>query len=206
MEAVRRIRHGRVRLGMGMDEHVRVAEYHRRFPTPLQWRPPTDGWRKLMSKRERQLRRIQDMQQRWDGFMDLMQSGALVQNYTRRGFEVVQTPPEVQSQLQAVLEQKLRDAPHESMQSSTTLMMPVTPRFIHHGNEQLLTSLQPMHEVGDRSPSPARKLRATSRAPSLEQHMSSPHGTCCTSRRGAGRDCSQSLPTVCVYTGTGPRC
>lgn len=132
-----------------MDEESRVQEHNRRWPVPLQWQPRTPGWQKRMSTRERQLRKISDMQQRWDGFTDLMQSGALVQNFTRDGFEIVRTPIEVQARLHASLQNGLRDAPPEGLDSGTARMISPEPRFIHQPllNHELIKMLQPMHEV-----------------------------------------------------------
>ena len=77
-----------------MREELRLQEHRRRhqFTASLPWWPGTDGWRRVFAAREVQLRRLEDRQQRWDGWTDLMQAGVLMPNFTTIGFKVARTP------------------------------------------------------------------------------------------------------------------
>lgn len=133
------------------DERVRVIEHKRRhnFSAELPWRPATDGWRRVFAAREIQLRRLtHDVQQRWDGWTDLMQAGVLTPNFTSTGFKVVRAPVALHQKLHASLMQGLPNAPKELLSSFDNKLLHPRPSFVHQENlnNEVLTSLKPLHE------------------------------------------------------------
>ena len=133
-----------------MREELRLQEHRRRhqFTASLPWRPGTDGWRRVFAAREVQLRRLEDRQQRWDGWTDLMQAGVLMPNFTTIGFKVARTPIALHEKLHQSLMQGLLSAPAEELTSFDDRMMNPHPRFILQQslNAEVLTSLKAMHE------------------------------------------------------------
>eukprot|EP00980_Cylindrotheca_fusiformis_P011789 scaffold2816_cov121-Cylindrotheca_fusiformis.AAC.5 len=63
-------------------EEERVAEYHKReYKWPLrddQYHPNTDGWRNLMKRRFAQIIANEELQERWDGWLQTMASAMVV--------------------------------------------------------------------------------------------------------------------------------
>ena len=134
----------------GPSEVDRVIRHKQKWSTGLPpIRPNTTGWVKLMVAREQQLRRLtKDVQQRWDGFMDLMQSSRIVPNFTRSGFEKRRTLPMVHEKLSSRLLGGLAAAADEQLGISGLLITPQTKFVPLTPNEEevILKQLQPMHE------------------------------------------------------------
>ena len=134
----------------GPSEADRVIRHKQKWSTGLPpIRPNTTGWVKLMVAREQQLRRLtKDVQQRWDGFMDLMQSSRIVPNFTRSGFEKRRTLPMVHEKLSSRLLGGLAAAADEQLGISGLLITPQTKFVPLTPNEEevILKQLQPMHE------------------------------------------------------------
>ena len=59
-----------------------------------------------MDRRIAQISRIEDSQQKWDGYLVAMQQGIWVKNYTERGFAVVDCPKDLYDKLYASFHQK----------------------------------------------------------------------------------------------------
>jgi hypothetical protein len=53
------------------------------------------AWIDYMDRRMAQIARISDSQQRWDGYLVAMQQGIFVQNYTAKGWAVVDCPKDM---------------------------------------------------------------------------------------------------------------
>ena len=165
-----------------MVEEQRVEEYMRRglrWP-PLQWTPDTPGWRSLWQRREVQIRAIQDVQQRWDGWNGLVQSASLTPNFTRNGFEIVQAPVAIHEKLAASLHAGLQtDLPKEQGWSDSLCSLQsacVHPRFVEQQglNDWVLAELQPLLEAWSATrlqPVIAYGLRVYGNGSTLRMHL-----------------------------------
>ncbi|KAL1505123.1 hypothetical protein AB1Y20_008882 [Prymnesium parvum] len=133
-----------------MIEEVRLREHRLRhnFSSELPWQPPTAGWRRLWASREAQLRRLADVQQRWDGWTDLMQAGVLVPNFTRLGFSRAPTPPALHRKLRAALDAGLAHAAEEALSAHDDLLLRPRPKFISQPqlNREAMEALLRAHE------------------------------------------------------------
>jgi hypothetical protein len=95
---------GLARIVVSVGEQERLEGWSRRGHTdPPEWSPATAGWRALMDRRMGQVERIPDEQGKWDGWMTLVTQGALVQNFTRTGFAVVDGPKDIHRRLREAL-------------------------------------------------------------------------------------------------------
>jgi hypothetical protein len=85
-----------------LTEHERLEErdkrYSREWP-PTKVTPDTDGWRKLTLERLRQVAEIDDLDRRYEGYMQTVMSGFVVQNFTEFGFGLARGPEQLSSDL-----------------------------------------------------------------------------------------------------------
>lgn len=129
-------------------ERSRMVRRQQRFPDGLSVTPNTPGWVELMTRREKQLRRLTILDQRWDGFQDWAQSALVVPNYTRLGFELRETPASVHEKLQEQLVKGLARARWETYGANVKPLLWPQPKFIDLGRvwQDVLHELQPLHE------------------------------------------------------------
>jgi hypothetical protein len=67
------------------------------------WVPANAGWKAVCDRREQQVLRIDNTQERYDAFLNLAVSGVLVPQYTEKGWAVIKTPENVQKRLHDAL-------------------------------------------------------------------------------------------------------
>jgi len=72
------------------------------------WIPETAAYRARLNYRAEQVKRIEQSQERWDALMNLAMTGVLVKNFTKMGYEVVQTPANLHMALNETLHKALR--------------------------------------------------------------------------------------------------
>jgi len=140
----------------GITEIERLEEYSRRgYTWPPRYVPQTNGWRRLMERRERQIMALDDSQQRWDGWTTLVASAALVQNFTATGFAKARAPEHVIRPLVAALEKGLAEGEGKGTRYEDTpthqidvIRGGLRPKFIDHPhlNRQVIRDLQPLLE------------------------------------------------------------
>ena len=68
-----------------------------------EWIPDSPAWRQRLNYRAEQVKRIRVSQERWDALMNLAMTGILTPNFTKVGYQVIATPPEVHAALNASL-------------------------------------------------------------------------------------------------------
>ncbi len=70
-----------------MSEEERLEEYHARgYEWPVKkFSPDTAGWRKIFERRLKQVERIQDDNEKYNGWVQSMSSGLVTQNFTENG-------------------------------------------------------------------------------------------------------------------------
>lgn len=90
----------------------RVLEYHRRghtWPLP-QYNPNTKGWAKLMNQRFEQVRAVEGTQEKWDGWIQTLNSGLTMPNFTEFGWGLTHAPKKLTEDLRAAIFQGLPNA------------------------------------------------------------------------------------------------
>ena len=108
-----------------------------------------------------QISRIEDSQQKWDGWLVAMQQGLFVKNYTERGWAVAECPPELYHRLYTAFHAQFDsgerrfegvvDQIHceDPMDGNTNKPCRGDERswMVHTGlNQEVLKALQPLHE------------------------------------------------------------
>jgi len=136
--------------------------------------PPT--YRDLQERRAKEILAIPYQQERLDNFVQFAQS-RLVKNLTENGFRVVDVDPELHARLKQRLHTQRGTARRESTQKLQGIYGPTIPKFVSHGEPQLLTRLQPTmerwvsHSVPEGlEPSTAYGMRVYERGSSLSFH------------------------------------
>ena len=170
-----------------MGEWNRVEHHWKQYPLGLgRLVPDTPGWRELHLRRTKQLRRTSMKGEcpRWRGAKDLVQSGYLVPNFTRLGFEIVQTPEPVRTMLHDHLIEGLPHAVDEVMDPQLHQMLGTTPRFIpgEKFNNDIMRRLKPVHEKWsgvELIPSAAYGLRIYQNDSTLHMHHDNVHSLPC---------------------------
>jgi hypothetical protein len=88
-------------------ETERIAEFHaRNYTWPAQkFTPNTIGWRNLMEHRLRQVAEIDDLDQRYEGYIQTLNAAIVAPNFTEHGFGLARAPDD----LMEVLRKGVRD-------------------------------------------------------------------------------------------------
>jgi hypothetical protein len=127
-----------------LQEDVRVAEYHKRnYTWPLQtFVPDTPGWRALMEQRFHQVAQLQDMNARYEGYLQTINPAWLAPNFTQHGFGLARCPDD----LLHALQQGIRDGlPRATYETQTDVIDgPLRPLFVHRPDltKRVLNELQ----------------------------------------------------------------
>jgi len=79
-----------------MDEATRMREHDKRYDgswPPVKYMiPQNQGWKKLMVDRLRQVAEIDDLNRRYEGYMQTVTPAMLAPNFTEYGFGLVKGP------------------------------------------------------------------------------------------------------------------
>jgi hypothetical protein len=88
--------------GEPLTEEVRVKErdkrYSREWP-PTKFTPDTVGWTKLTLERLRQVAEIDDLERRYEGYMQAVMTGLVLRNFTEFGFGLARGPEQLSTDL-----------------------------------------------------------------------------------------------------------
>jgi len=96
-----------------LTEMERQAGFHaRNYSWPPEFKPNTEGWRNLMMDRLEQVKEIDDLDRRYEGYMQTMSSAAVAPNFTQWGFGMTRAP--------ADLVKDLRDAIQDGLANGET--------------------------------------------------------------------------------------
>ena len=136
------------------SEAARVVRYHEKWPHGLPpISPNTSGWISLHERRIRQLRRIKDLQQRWVGFGDVIQSARIMPNYTELGFKLLKLPDAMHTRMVSTLREGVRDehgrpgVPEAGYDENVSPLLWPQPNFLSLPyTKEVLGALQPLHE------------------------------------------------------------
>jgi len=144
-----------------MREIDRQAEYIKRnYTWPLdEFVPNTAGWRFVMERRMDQMQHVKALDQRYNGWVSVMNSALVAPNFTLNGFALTQAPPELVMELKASLhaglaENRTRmehtiDIVLNGDSTSDDKDLTVPPWFIDQPelNAKTLEVLKPLHEA-----------------------------------------------------------
>ncbi|KAL7525156.1 hypothetical protein ACHAXR_000882, partial [Thalassiosira sp. AJA248-18] len=92
-----------------MSEEHRMEEYHKRgYKWPLEKMvPDTPGWKRIMNRRFEQVERVQDPNDKYNGWMGFMASAIVTTNYTENGWGLTRAPDHILQLLQQRLHKTL---------------------------------------------------------------------------------------------------
>lgn len=86
-----------------ISEQVRVEEHDKRYtrdwPPEEYFAPKTEGWKKLMTERLRQVAEIDNLNRRYEGYMQTITPAVVAPNFTEYGFGLVKGPAELNEAL-----------------------------------------------------------------------------------------------------------
>jgi len=104
---------GRQLASARLQEHERVREYHaRNYTWPLpHYVPDTPGWRKLHEHRFRQIAEIKDSRQRYEGYVQAINTALVAPNFTEYGFGLVRAPDDLMEDLRQGIRDGLAQGP-----------------------------------------------------------------------------------------------
>lgn len=142
---------------------------------PPNWQEESPAFRELMEKREIELMMLPGAEERWQNFMQFIQS-RLVPRFTERGFEVIKTPPHVHAKLKEILDKGI--AKWNSIGNEPQIDAVYTPlpsKFIHLGRMQteIADDLKALHEAWsgmELEPTSTYGIRAYQNGSSLIMH------------------------------------
>ncbi|RYH12717.1 hypothetical protein EON65_37495, partial [archaeon] len=130
-------------------EAERVAYWHEHHTWPPAWQPETEGYRRLMEEREREIMSLTGADERWENWMQYV-SARLLPNFTEKGYAVIKTPPAVHEKLRKAVMAGVADwdrLPHEQgVRESIYADEP--PKFVNLGSLawEVLEEMRELHE------------------------------------------------------------
>eukprot|EP00536_Pseudo-nitzschia_multiseries_P008952 jgi/Psemu1/66768/estExt_Genemark1.C_2380036 len=113
-----------------LQETERVAEYHARNYTwpPQVFSPNTPGWRNLMEHRFRQIAEIDDSGQRYEGYVQTLNSAIVAPNFTEHGFALARAPDDLMETLRKAIRDGVAAGPR--LEPDVEVIDGDTPWFI----------------------------------------------------------------------------
>ncbi|CAM9380846.1 unnamed protein product, partial [Ectocarpus fasciculatus] len=134
-----------------LTEQERVEQWHQYHTWPPTWQPETEGYRRLMEEREREIMDMTGTDERWENWLQYTQS-RFVRTFTTDGYEVAQVPPEVFKKLKAVVDrgiERFDDLPEERHIDAIFYEQNLLPKFVSLGSlaQEAMADLLPLHEA-----------------------------------------------------------
>ena len=139
-----------VALGRRLTESERVEQWYRIHKWPPEWHEEAPSYRALMEEREREIMSIPGADERWENWMQYVQS-RFVPSFTPTGFKLATVPQEIFGPLLEAVQRGLDkwDAlPTEQAVDAIYNEPNMRAKFIHIGDvaRQVHLALLPMHE------------------------------------------------------------
>jgi len=133
-----------------LDEEDRVREFYARgYSWPFEKLvPDTPGWRNIFERRFEQLRRIEDSNERYNGWVQSVSAAMVAPNFTESGWGLTRAPTELVEELVHKLHTELPNAHEEKEVNVIEGSGSSRPLFIYNYalNNKALEELKPMHE------------------------------------------------------------
>jgi hypothetical protein len=99
----------------GLNEIERMAEYRARNhtwpPRVRDYIPPTEGWRNLMEHRLRQVQEIDNLDQRYEGYVQTLNAALVAPNFTTYGFGLARAPDDLMEALRSGIRDGVAEGP-----------------------------------------------------------------------------------------------
>jgi len=132
-----------------LPEEERLIEYNKRnytWPLP-HYVPNTPGWKTLMDERFRQVSQVQDKYERYEGYVQTINSAFMVPNFTEHGFGLARAPADLMVDLRQAIHDGLPTAGYEG--HTNEIDAPLQCLFIENPEltERVLHELQPYAEA-----------------------------------------------------------
>lgn len=132
-----------------MTEEERVAEFYARNYTwpPQKFSPDTPGWRDLMEHRLRQVAEIEDLDERYEGYIQILNSAIVAPNFTEYGFALTRAPDDLMEALRKGVRDGVAAGPR--LEGDVDVIDGEQPWFIDRPDltERVLRELQPYPEA-----------------------------------------------------------
>ena len=170
-------------VGARPTEQERVKLWHEAGNKwPPEWQPETDGMKRLMEFREKEIMTIPGADERWENWMQYTQS-RMVPKFTEFGFHLGRLPDEVFQKLTKALDDALArwDDVHSEGSIDVIYNPPgLDPKFAHIGplQREVHEDLQALHEAWggmDLRPTSAYGIRLYQNGSSLVMHHDKVH-------------------------------
>jgi len=173
-----------------MYENERVNEYHKRkYKWPIEaFVPETEGWRKLMQRRLKQIQFIEDGMGRYNAWVQVIGSALVTPNFTHYGWGLARAPQHLVDLLKENLYNGLNSTDNQTLEGKVEVINDGGNHAYFFRQDQLnqkvLHELLPMHERWsgiELVPSVAYGLRAYRNSSVLRMHSdkSSTHVISC---------------------------
>ena len=115
--------------------------------------PNTPGWDRLMRKRLDQVSQIEDLNDRWQGYISAITQAVVAPNFTENGWGLTRAPKEIVDLLWKSLHDNMANAivehdPTLAIEGAKVKQNYERPLFIEQSelNAMVLENLKPMHE------------------------------------------------------------
>jgi hypothetical protein len=132
-----------------LSEYDRLNEYHKRnYTWPItQFRPSTEGWKRLILDRLEQVRFLNTSGERYEAFYQTIHTASVAPNFTEYGFGLGRCPDDMLHTLQQAIYDGLSTAGTEALNEA--IESPQLPLFIERWDltAQVLRELQPYAEA-----------------------------------------------------------
>lgn len=163
--------------GQRLSEQDRVQQWYDRATTwPPTWQPESIDFKAAMDLREAEILALSGSDERWENFMQFTQS-RMLPRFTKLGFQVIQTPPDIQAQLKLAFDNalpnldSLRD---EASYAGAYRTQPTKLLDVSTIKDVIHSQMQPLHEafVGGMAlaPTVAYGVRVNRAGSSLAMH------------------------------------
>jgi len=136
--------------GLALDELERRSEYYRRgheWP-PRDFHPGTEGWKKLMERRFKQLKRIDNSNDKYNAFLSTVHSAINCKNFTENGWGLTKAPKPIIEALRKSLNEGLENEPKYETKT-LAIETENLPFFIdqYDLNFRIMHEMLPLHEA-----------------------------------------------------------
>ena len=161
-------------------EGDRVEEYHKRKyvwpPRDSDFIPNTDGWKNIFQRRFSQLNYIEDLGDRYNGYMSTVYGAVLGKNFTENGWGLAKAPAPIIQKLKQSLMNGMSKENIRTETDSAAIETGNRPLFIDQNelNREILLALLPLHEAWagvPLVPNNAYGLRVYRNESSLNMHV-----------------------------------
>mmetsp|Transcript_14907 Transcript_14907/g.15625 ORF Transcript_14907/g.15625 Transcript_14907/m.15625 type:complete len:330 (+) Transcript_14907:93-1082(+) len=134
-----------------LSEQERIQYWKEHHTWPPNWQIESEGYKKLMEFREKEIMNLPGSDERWENWMQYVQS-RMMPKLTSKGFDLVQTPPDIAKKLQDSISKAISNwdnLPEEHSVDVIYNRFGLLPKFVNlNGLEhEVHQALLPMHEA-----------------------------------------------------------